>query len=156
RPRRCRRCRDRAARRVARHLPDVRRDRDIPAHRGGGRTMSSPARPAATPPATTAPAGPRPHGPMGGMVGPPRKPVAFGSSVRRLLRRLRPERMPLAAAIGLTVASITLNVIGPRILGHATDLIFTGAMGQRLPAGLTKEQALDQLRDSGQRRRADM
>jgi ATP-binding cassette, subfamily B, multidrug efflux pump len=102
------------------------------------------------------PVGPRPHGPMGGMAGPPQKPLAFGPSVRRLLGRVRPERTPLIVAIGLTVFSITLNVIGPRILGHATDLIFSGAMGHRLPAGLTKEEALAELRAGGQDQLADM
>jgi ATP-binding cassette, subfamily B, multidrug efflux pump len=113
--------------------------------------------PAAEParPASAAPPGPR-HGPFGGIAGPPRKPLAFGRSARRLLGRLRPERMPLMAAVALTVVSVALYAIGPRVLGYGTDLIFTGAMGRRLPAGLTKEQALNQLRASGQDQLADM
>jgi len=110
----------------------------------------APARPA------TIPIGPRPGGPLGGMAGPPQKALDFGPSARRLLGRLRPERAGLIAVVTLTVASIMLNVLGPRILGHATDLIFSGAMGSRLPAGLTKDEALERLRDDGQGQLADM
>jgi ATP-binding cassette subfamily B protein len=111
---------------------------------------AAPARPA------TIPIGPRPGGPLGGLAGPPQKPLNFGPSARRLLGRLRPERTGLVAVVTLTVAGIVLNVLGPRILGHATDLIFSGAMGGRLPAGLSKDQALEQLRARGQDQLADM
>jgi ATP-binding cassette, subfamily B, multidrug efflux pump len=123
--------------------------------------MTAPRTPAAPPPAEPTrppggvPAGPR-HGPFGGIAGPPRKPLNFGRSARRLLGRLRPERAPLIVAVALTVVSVALYAIGPRVLGYATDLIFTGAMGRRLPAGLTKDQALDELRASGQDQLADM
>ncbi|HEX6313827.1 MAG TPA: ABC transporter ATP-binding protein, partial [Gemmatimonadaceae bacterium] len=90
------------------------------------------------------------------MTGPPQKALNFGPSARRLLGRLRPEQSGLIAVVTLTIAGIVLNVLGPRILGHATDLIFSGAMGSRLPAGLTKEQALEQLRARGQDQLADM
>jgi ATP-binding cassette subfamily B protein len=104
----------------------------------------------------TIPIGPRPGGPLGGMAGPPQKALNFGPSARRLLGRLRPERTGLIAVVTLTIAGIVLNVLGPRILGHATDLIFSGAMGSRLPAGLTKDEALERLRADGQGQLADM
>ena len=119
--------------------------------------------PHGTAPATTAPRpapgpmGPRPGGgPFGGMAGPPQKALEFWPSARRLIGRLRPERTGLIVVIGLTVVTIVLNVLGPRILGYATDLIFTGAMGHQLPAGLTKDQALVQLRADGRDQLADM
>jgi len=56
----------------------------------------------------------------------------------------------------LGLVSVALSVIGPKILGHATDLIFTGLIGGRLPAGATKAQAVARLRVSGQDRIADM
>ena len=103
------------------------------------------------------PVGPRPGGgPFGGMGAPPQKPLNFGPSARRLLGRLRPERTGLIAVVSLTVVSIVLNVLGPRILGYATDLIFSGAMGHQLPAGLTKDEALARLRADGQDQLADM
>ena len=71
-------------------------------------------------------AGPGPgRGPFGGgMVA--QKASSFGPSTRRLMARMRPERPKVVAVIALTVVSVVLTAIGPRILGKATDLIFTG------------------------------
>ncbi|GIH59216.1 multidrug ABC transporter ATP-binding protein [Microbispora siamensis] len=80
----------------------------------------------------------------------------FGPSVRRLLRRLSPERPKLLAVIGLAVLSVVFSVIGPKLLGRATDVIFSGVIGGRLPAGTTKEQAVQGLRASGHGDFADM
>src|SRR5205814_4809436 len=52
--------------------------------------------------------------------------------------------------------SVALSVTGPRILGHATDIIFSGVIGSRMPAGTTKEQAVAALRARGDNRIADM
>ncbi|MGY2875963.1 ATP-binding cassette, subfamily B, multidrug efflux pump [Marmoricola sp. URHA0025 HA25] len=95
-------------------------------------------------------AGPGPgRGPFGGpMVG--QKASRFGPSAKRLVRRMRPERTKVGAVLALTVVSVGLSAIGPRILGKATDLIFTGLIGGRLPAGVTKAQAVSSLRDRGQ------
>ena len=41
------------------------------------------------------------------------------------------------------VASVALSVIGPKILGQATDLIFAGVVGQQMPAGSTKAQVVE-------------
>jgi ATP-binding cassette subfamily B protein len=51
--------------------------------------------------------------------------------------------------LGLTVAGVTLSVIGPKILGNATNLIFEGVIGRRLPAGITQQQAIDAARAHG-------
>ena len=45
---------------------------------------------------------------------------------------------------------------GPRILGHATDLVFAGLFGRSLPAGTTQEQAVAALRARGDDNLADM
>ena len=47
-------------------------------------------------------------------------------------------------------------MIGPRILGHATDLLFNGVIGRELPAGLTKEQAIAAARARGDDTFADL
>ncbi len=101
-------------------------------------------------------AGPGPgRGPFGGgMVG--QKSKAFGPSAKRLVARLSPERGKAVAVIGLAVASITLSVLGPKILGRATDLIFAGLFGRRLPAGLSKEQAVAAARANGNGQIADL
>ncbi|WP_432069664.1 ABC transporter ATP-binding protein [Streptomyces sp. AA1529] len=93
----------------------------------------------------------------GGMAGrPPRRSMDFAGSGKRLLRQFRPERGPLLMMLGVLVVSVTLSVIGPKLLGHATDLVFGGFVGRKLPAGLTKEQALENLRQHGDDGVADM
>ncbi len=84
------------------------------------------------------------------------KALNFKGSMRRLVARMRSERRLVSAAGVLGLVSVALSVIGPKILGHATDLIFTGLIGGRLPAGATKAQAVARLRVSGQDRIADM
>ena len=71
-------------------------------------------------------------GPFGG-GGMTEKPMSFGPSVRRLLGRLSPERSRIVAVIALGVTSVVFAVIGPKILGQATDIIFSGAIGRTLP-----------------------
>jgi ATP-binding cassette subfamily B multidrug efflux pump len=70
-------------------------------------------------------------------------------TLRRLLARLRPERLPLAAALILGVASVAFMVSGPRLIGNATNVLFNGVVGKLLPAGTTKAQALAILRAHG-------
>ena len=51
---------------------------------------------------------------------------------------------------------MALSVAGPKVLGHATDLIFAGVIGRQLPAGASKEQVVAGLRAQGQGTFADM
>ena len=95
-------------------------------------------------------------GPWGGAGMPAEKPMSFWPSVRRLVKRLSPERLRLLTVIGLGVTSVAFMVIGPKILGQATDLIFSGAIGKKLPAGLTTEQVVAAARASGNTNLADM
>ncbi|WP_347221392.1 ABC transporter ATP-binding protein [Mycolicibacterium poriferae] len=80
----------------------------------------------------------------------------FTGSALRLLRRLTPQRGLTIAVILLGVGGIAVSVIGPRILGHATDLLFNGVIGRQLPAGLTKEQAIEAARARGDSTFADL
>jgi ABC-type multidrug transport system fused ATPase/permease subunit len=74
----------------------------------------------------------------------------------RLARLLRPERLPLAMVGLLIVLSTAATVIGPSLLGHATDILFDGVTGKLLPAGATKAEALTYLRERGQGHLAEM
>ncbi|MCO1595164.1 ABC transporter ATP-binding protein/permease [Micromonospora sp. RHAY321] len=87
---------------------------------------------------------------------PAEKSMNFGPSARRLLGRLRPHRLHLTAIVTLAVVSVGFSVAGPKILGHATDLIFSGVIGRQLPAGTTTEQAVAAARASGNDSFADM
>jgi ATP-binding cassette subfamily B protein len=84
------------------------------------------------------------------------RPRDFRGSIRRLLGWLRPQRGLLATVIAMSLAGIALSVIGPRVLGHATDLLFNGAIGRTLPAGISKDQAVAQARARGDGTFADM
>ena len=77
-------------------------------------------------------------------------------TVRRLLARMRPERVRLLIVLVLGVASVGFLVTGPRILGTATNVLFDGVIGKQLPAGVTKAQAIALLRAHGQGQLADM
>ncbi|MFE1750345.1 ABC transporter ATP-binding protein [Streptomyces anandii] len=98
-------------------------------------------------------------GPMGRMMaggGPDNRSMDFKTSGRRLLAQFRPERFTMYALVLCVVVSVTLSVIGPKILGKATDLVFAGIIGRQMPSGLTKEQVLDGMRRRGQGGVADM
>ncbi|MFD4196274.1 ABC transporter ATP-binding protein [Amycolatopsis thermoflava] len=84
------------------------------------------------------------------------KPKSFGEGARRLMGRLRPERLTLVFVVALGVASVAFTVVGPKILGHATDIIFGGFVSSRLPAGTTTEQAIAAARAEGNTNLADM
>ncbi|TCM40353.1 ABC transporter ATP-binding protein [Kribbella sp. VKM Ac-2568] len=109
---------------------------------------------AATVKATERPTTGRAFGPPGGIPGD--KSMNFGPSAKRLLRRLRPHRVHVGAVILLAIGSVSLAVLGPKILGRATDIIFAGAIGKRLPSGVSKEQVIEQTRAAGNGRLADL
>jgi ATP-binding cassette subfamily B multidrug efflux pump len=54
------------------------------------------------------------------------------------------------------VVSVVLAVLGPKILGQATDLIFEGAISSQLPAGATQDQIVAQFEASGDQQQADL
>jgi ATP-binding cassette subfamily B protein len=87
---------------------------------------------------------------------PAEKAMNFSGSAKRLLGTLRPERAWLVLVLFMAVAGVTLQVIGPRLLGEGTNLIFAGVVSKQLPAGVTKEQLIAQLRAAGENQKADM
>ena len=82
--------------------------------------------------------------------------TSFKSSAIRFIRRMRPERARALWVIALAVLSVGLSALGPKLLGHATDLVFSGLIGARLPEGITKAQAVAAARARGEDRVADM
>ncbi len=95
------------------------------------------------------------RGPMG-QAGPGEKAQNFGPSAKRLLKTLRADTHLLLVVLGLGTISVALSVLGPKILGSATDVVFAGFISQRIPEGVTKQQAIDQLVASGNQSQADM
>lgn len=97
-------------------------------------------------------------GPGGRMMagGPTERSMDFKGSGKRLLRRFSQEKSSLYLMLGAGTLSVALSVLGPKILGAATDLIFAGVVGRQLPDGTTKQQAVDNLREEGDDGLADM
>ena len=91
------------------------------------------------------------HGPQK-----PARPTDFRATFRRVLHRLLRERVSIVALGAFGLLGVTLSVIGPKILGHATDIIFDGFMSSRFPAGTTKAEAVASLRADGQDQLADL
>jgi ATP-binding cassette subfamily B multidrug efflux pump len=80
----------------------------------------------------------------------PGKAANFGASFRRLIGLLRPHAFAFAFVSLLGTISVVLTVLAPRVLGEATNIIFEGFISAQLPEGVTKAQAVEQLRASGQ------
>jgi len=80
---------------------------------------------------------------------PAEKAATFWPSTRRLLMRLRPHRLVLILVVALSLASVALSVVGPMLIGRATDIIFSGVVGEHLAAGQSKQQAVAAERAAG-------
>ncbi|MBI1376837.1 MAG: ATP-binding cassette domain-containing protein [Frankiales bacterium] len=131
-------------------------------------TTPPPGRPAGAGPARSAGGGSRlPQRPAGGppMRGPgammsagmpAEKSLNFWPSARRLVAQLRPQRALVVVVVLLTVLGVAFSVVGPKILGNATNLIFEGVIGKQLPAGMTQEQVIAAARARGDDGFADL
>ncbi|MGW7438885.1 ABC transporter ATP-binding protein [Streptomyces sp. NPDC054849] len=90
------------------------------------------------------------------MMGPATRSMDFKGSGKRLLGQLAHDRARIWGMVAAVVGSVGCAVVGPKILGEATDLVFAGIVGREMPAGTTKQQALDGLRAKGDDGMADM
>jgi ATP-binding cassette subfamily B multidrug efflux pump len=105
-------------------------------------------------PAPGAGRGPGPMAFMGGRS--TEKSLDFKGSSKRLLRTMAPERPLIVLALIVAACSVSLSVLGPKILGHATDLIFAGVIGRQIPADVTKAEFVARLRAQGHGNVADL
>ena len=94
--------------------------------------------------------------PWMGAAMPAEKSMTFVPSAKRLLGRLRPQRGLVLGILALALISVTLSVLGPKILGRATDIIFAGVIGKQLPADVSLQQAVDAARARGDNKFADL
>lgn len=100
--------------------------------------------------------GPAGHGPMGRGGGPVEKAQNFLPSAKRLLGTLRKDAAKLVLVIVLGVLSVGLTVLGPKLLGQGTNVVFAGFISLQFPAGTSKADVIAQLVKSGQTTQADM
>ena len=87
---------------------------------------------------------------------PTEKAKDFKGSLRRLAGYLKPHKNQVAAVMVMALISVGLSIVGPKILGRATNLLFEGVIGKQLPPGLTKESIIAMLKAVGKDRMADM
>nr|WP_045296408.1 ABC transporter ATP-binding protein [Microbacterium trichothecenolyticum] len=95
------------------------------------------------------------RGPMGQATG-GEKARNFGPSAKRLLATLRSDTPLLVVVLVFSILSVTLSVIGPKLLGEGTNIVFAGFISLQMPAGATKQQVIDQLVASGNQDQANM
>ncbi|MCC6435061.1 MAG: ABC transporter ATP-binding protein [Acidimicrobiales bacterium] len=93
------------------------------------------AQPTHRPPAAELRGGPG-SGRMASFGTPAERSKNFKATAGRLLRRMSPQRWSVLAVVALAVTSVVLTVIGPRVLGHATDIIFDGLVGRNSADGI--------------------
>ena len=118
------------ARTTAQDVSDLRRDRGVADRARGCRHERSSNKTAdgVKPP----PPGGQPGTRFGSFGMPAEKPKDFGSTTRRLLRRLQRERWAVIVAIVMTVVSVCMSVLLPKVLGSATDVVVQSRVqGQR-------------------------
>jgi ATP-binding cassette subfamily B protein len=115
-----------------------------PAQNGAGE-RATPARDLR--PAGTGMTGRGPASFMGGMS--TEKALNFSGSSKRLLRMLAPQRALIAGAMAMGMLSVTFAVIGPKVLGNVTNLIFDGYLSGKIPPGVTKAEFVAHLRATG-------
>ncbi|MGP5394944.1 ABC transporter ATP-binding protein [Arthrobacter rhombi] len=110
---------------------------------------------AASQPAPAPRRGPMGRGPAGGGA-PTAKALNFFPSAKRLLGTLRQDMSRIVWVIILGVISVGLTVIGPKLLGEGTNVVFAGFISLRFPSGTSKADVVNQLVANGQTTQADM
>lgn len=74
----------------------------------------------------------------------------------RILGLLHPHRYVVYSVMIAALLGVVSSSIAPLVLGRGTDIIFNGVVGMQLPAGLSKDAAIAQLRAEGRDQFADM
>ncbi len=113
----------------------------------------------AAPAAPARPGGGRGFGPGGGHMGmgaPIAKPKNLKGSLTRLSGYLAPQALLIAVVLLLSAASVFFSILGPKILGNATNVVFSGVVSQQIPEGVTQEQVVAGLRAEGKTNQAEM
>ena len=71
-------------------------------------------------------------GPFGGGMMPVAKAKDFKGSIAKLIGYLGKHKWMILLVCILAIASTVFTIVGPKILGQATDELFTGVMNQIL------------------------
>jgi ATP-binding cassette subfamily B multidrug efflux pump len=80
--------------------------------------------------------GPMGGGPMGGRHGPMmmagEKAKNFKNTMKTLLKYIKPFRVPIILTLLFSMAGTVFSIIGPKIIGNATNKLFAGVMGKMM------------------------
>ncbi|WP_088227998.1 ABC transporter ATP-binding protein [Desulfosporosinus sp. FKB] len=76
----------------------------------------------------TGPMGGRPGGPGGSIGRPIEKARNFKGTLHRLLGYLKPQRLKLSFVVVFAILSTVFSIVGPKIMGQATTIMFDGIM----------------------------
>jgi ATP-binding cassette subfamily B multidrug efflux pump len=95
-------------------------------------------------------------GPFGGPGLPAEKARDFRGTFGRLVATLRPELGRILIVVAFAIVSVACAVVGPKLLGNATNVLFEGVVSEMIPPGLTQQQAIDALNAAGQTQQAAM
>ena len=75
--------------------------------------------------------GPMGGGPLGGHgMGVPDKPKSFRKTLRTFLTYLKPYRISLVLVLIFAVVSTVFTIVGPKMLGNATTILFKGIVAK--------------------------
>lgn len=88
--------------------------------------------------------------------GAPAKPLDFKGTLKRLLHLLLADRLMVSGIALFAVVGTGLSVLGPKLLGNATNQIFNGYLATRVPAHLTRAGVIAMLRQKGEDHLASM
>jgi len=100
--------------------------------------------------------GPGGGGPAGALARPTEKAKDFRGTLKRIVGMLRPERARIIVVLILAIISVTLAVLGPKIMGNAVNILYEGVASKKLPAGVTQAQAIAGLKAKGESTLAKM
>lgn len=93
------------------------------------------------------------HGPGGR---PPGKAQQFGPSFFRMIGLMAPYKWAMLLVSLLGAGGVVLSVVAPKVLARATDLLFSGFISKRIPAGANLDQAIEMMRAKGDTDMANM
>lgn len=99
--------------------------------------------------------GPGPGGPHSSGA-PIRKAQNLGPSIKQMFGLIAAHKLKAAAILVLSVVSVILNILGPKKLGDATNLVVAGAIGKNLPANVSLDQIIAGLRAQGKETQANL
>ena len=88
--------------------------------------------------------------------GAPKKAKNFWPALGKMLGLLKPYWVRLLIVTIVGVGGVVAAVLAPKILGQATDILFSGFISKKIPEGVTTDQAISMLKAAGETEMANM